>query len=65
MANYALIDSNGVVQNIVVWDGVSPWTPPDGLTAVLNPETVCAGIGWTYESKAFVAPALVADPEAV
>lgn len=25
---------NGVVENIIVWDGKTPWTPPEGTEIV-------------------------------
>lgn len=35
MSNYAIVrDSDGLIENITVWDGVTPWTPPAGTTAV-------------------------------
>lgn len=44
--NYAVIDSiTYIVVNIVVWDGVSEWSPPSGTFAIQSDE---AGIGWTY-----------------
>ena len=30
---WALVDSNNIVQNVIVYDGVSPYTPPDSLSA--------------------------------
>jgi hypothetical protein len=62
MANYALIDETGTVQSVVVWDGKSEWQPPNDWTVVLNPETICAGIGWTYVNGEFIAPP---EPEVV
>ena len=32
---YALIDENGSINNIVIWDGISDVQWPDGCTAVL------------------------------
>lgn len=32
MGRYAVLDKDGVVVNVVVWDGVTPWNPPDGHT---------------------------------
>ena len=28
---YAII-RDGIVENIILWDGVSDWTPPEGCT---------------------------------
>ncbi len=29
---YAVIDQGGNVINIILWDGVAEWSPPDGCT---------------------------------
>lgn len=31
---WAVIDSNNIVVNVVIWDGVSDWTPPEGCRVV-------------------------------
>lgn len=47
--NYAVIHSTGYVVNIVLWDGVSPWTPPDDTELVaLQPDEWC-NIGAAYD----------------
>jgi hypothetical protein len=50
---YAVIKNNEVT-NIILWDGVSEWSPPEGTIAVACPDEV--GLGWTYENGTFVAP---------
>ena len=30
---YVIVE-DGVVVNVILWDGVSDWTPPEGCTAV-------------------------------
>jgi len=49
--HYAVVQS-GVVANVVVWDGESPYTPDGELILVdgLKPEP---GIGWDYDGKKF------------
>lgn len=37
---YAILDSDGKCINRTVWDGVSDWQPPDGCTAVPDPDGV-------------------------
>lgn len=62
MQRYALIDENGNVDNIVMWDGSTSWTLPTGYTAVATDK---ANIGWTYTNGNFVeppAPPLGASP---
>jgi len=48
--NYAVI-FNGVVENIVVLDDVSAWSPPDGR--VIAPLAAGAGIGSTFDGQNF------------
>jgi hypothetical protein len=31
---YAILDGNNVIQNTCLWDGIAPWLPPAGMTAV-------------------------------
>ncbi|MFL9904228.1 hypothetical protein PQR71_39925 [Paraburkholderia fungorum] len=52
--NYALVN-NGTVVNVIAWDGASPYAPPSGETVVPVPGN--AGIGWSYASGMFSAPA--------
>jgi hypothetical protein len=47
---YALVDSTGVVQNIILWDGSSPLTLASGVASV---QSDVANIGDTYNSGAF------------
>jgi len=46
---------NGVVDNMVLWDGVSEWTPPEGVTLVMDPPAG-VGIGWAYDGASWTAP---------
>lgn len=55
MARYAVVDAAGLVVNAVVWDGVEPWEPPDGTTAVEDPADM-VGPGWTYAGGEFTPP---------
>lgn len=52
--SYAII-RDGVVENVVEWDGESTWTPPDGTTLQpLNGSP--AGPGWSFDGSEFTAP---------
>lgn len=53
MSNYALINESGVVDNIVVWDGVGDLFPD--FTAVIF-DGADVSIGWSYDGSSFVAP---------
>ena len=61
---YAIIDATTLVINIVIWDGLPPWTPPKNCIAVAIPTGSNAGIGWTYANGQFIAPPQP-DPEPV
>ena len=53
MARYALIiTATGVVDNVIVYDGVSPFTPPTGLELRLADDN--AEPGGTWNGSAFV-----------
>ena len=44
---YAIV-KDGTVVNLVVWDGVSEWNPPDNCIAVQIAEGEQYGIGMIY-----------------
>jgi hypothetical protein len=52
----------GVVTNIVLWDGVTAYTPPDGGTLVLCSGNPAAQAGGTYVGGVFTAPAAPPTP---
>jgi hypothetical protein len=61
MADYAVIE-NGVLANVVVWDGASAYSPPDGAT--LEPMSALpsgASIGWTLSGGVWSAPSPAVD----
>ena len=55
MARYAMVNSEGVVENICEWDGDTIiWQPPEGITMVeIEDEFVTAEPGGTYKDGAF------------
>ena len=48
---HAIIQSN-IVQSVVVWDGVSAWSPPEGTELLQLAANEPCGSGWTYEANA-------------
>ncbi|WP_425028279.1 tail fiber assembly protein [Pantoea brenneri] len=52
---YAIINSDGLVVDVQLWDGKTEWAPPEGMEAVLCEETGC-GIGSTYKNGTFSPP---------
>lgn len=53
--NYAIVESNGLISNIVIWDGVTEWAPPDGTQAIACGDNIC-GIGGNYKDGVFTPP---------
>lgn len=61
MGRYAVV-RGGVVENVVVWDVRSRWTPPSGTVLVEDGDRKAA-IGGTYAGGVFGAPpARPSDP---
>ena len=61
--DYALVNTEGVVVNVVLWNGEDTgWAPPEGWILVPLPYATdqdgvrryTGGIGWTYNPKATV-----------
>jgi hypothetical protein len=55
MDRYAVV-TDGIVTNIISWDGVSEWSPPEGSEAVLIPEGVFVDLGYTWNGSDFSPP---------
>lgn len=56
MNTYAIV-SNGVVTNIILWDGnTKNWQPPTGSQAIQVSAESVMGIGSTYSNGIFSAP---------
>ncbi len=52
---YAIV-IGGIVDNVVIWDGISAWSPPDGSQAVQLDAGQACSIGWTYDGTTFAEP---------
>lgn len=55
MATYAVIE-NGVVTNMILWDGVSQFAPPTGAILKELPANSAVTTGWTWDGLDFVGP---------
>jgi len=55
MARYAMVNSEGVVENVCEWDGdTTTWQPPEGIIMVeIEDEFVSAEPGGTYKDGTF------------
>lgn len=59
MTQYALIESGNVI-NVILWDGVTPYSPATGIQAVAIPTGTEAAIGFTFANGTFTAPVAAA-----
>jgi len=46
----------GIVDNIIIWDGGSSWSPPVDSTMVQLAEGQRCSIGWEWDGTNFVEP---------
>lgn len=53
---WALVDVDGFVTGVIVWDGETEYAAPDGLTLVNVPEDQPCGTGWTYTDGQWISP---------
>lgn len=53
--NYAVVDEKGNILSVVIWDGESQWSPPDGCIAVRCGDQICS-IGGKYRDGEFFSP---------
>ena len=60
---YLTLNTQGQVTNVIVWDGLEPYTPDNGDTLTpLTDAPAGVGIGWTFSNGEWIAPA-VETPE--
>lgn len=59
MDTYAIVKDGNVI-NIVIWDGKSEWSVPEGCTAVATGPG--AAVGGTFNGTTFTAPAVPQSP---
>lgn len=52
---YAIVE-NGLVINMIIWDGESEWSTPDGTSAIRVDADVIVAIGYSYANGIFSAP---------
>ena len=56
--NYAIVDQTGLVVNVALWDGKTPWQPPEGHLAI---PLIEGGIGWRFADGKFMPPPTTAE----
>lgn len=53
---YAIINSDNIALNFVLWDGLTEFDPGEGMTLVPVPEDTRYGFGWVWNGTEFVPP---------
>lgn len=59
---YALVDSSGIVQNVIALDAGSDYSPPSGLSLVLDAGAIAAPQGTYSKQSGFAPPVVVSQP---
>ena len=54
MSTYLVLDANNVIQNNIEWDGVSDYSPAEGMRLVAYDGP--AGAGWRFDGKKAIDP---------
>ncbi len=52
---FAVVKS-GTVENVILWDGETPWTLPEGAELVELNDSAAVSPGFLYQTGAFVDP---------
>jgi hypothetical protein len=55
MKRYAVVNQDNKVENIIIWDEASQWTPPEGRF-IVNVEEIFCDIGWVHNQGVFTDP---------
>jgi hypothetical protein len=55
ISKYAVID-NGIVVNVVIWDGESDWSSPVGCSIKQLPPDSPVGVGYAFDGSNFAPP---------
>jgi hypothetical protein len=55
MNRYALVNRQNIVDNIILWDGQSQWSPPQNMTLV-NIDNIECDLDWVYDGTKFNNP---------
>jgi len=59
MLRHAIVNKNNEVVNVILWDGINDWSPPQDHIAIHDKTELC-NIGDLYDStsKKFIKPDL-------
>ena len=55
MLRHGIVNEEGKVINIIVWDGVSPWNPPKGHIAIQH-DSIDIGDLYDHMAKTLTKP---------
>jgi hypothetical protein len=64
LMRYAIV-RDGVIENVILWDGASPWVSPPLVEVYPLEDGVAAAVGWTWLSGPVRPPQPEPAPEQV
>lgn len=53
MAEKFAVVSDGIVENIIIWDGVQPLDVPDGVSMIAVPDDAQIDLGYCFDGTGF------------
>jgi hypothetical protein len=60
MNNYAVVNQQtNIIENVILWDGVSSWTSPENTYVILVPEGANVAVGWSCIDGVIIDPNMV------
>lgn len=63
MDTYAVLNSENIVVNLIVWDGRTPYDPGPGMRIVVAGQD--AAIGYLFDGLSFIAPVQIVSEGAI
>ena len=60
---YLVINAQGYVENIIIWDGVSPYSEPNKTVMLESNAPIGTTFGWQLVNGEWIAPPVVEETE--
>jgi hypothetical protein len=60
---YLVINAQGYVENIIIWDGVSPYSEPNKTLLLESNAPTGTTFGWQLVNGEWIAPPVVEETE--
>ena len=60
---YLVINAQGYVENIIIWDGVAPYSEPNKTVMLESNAPIGTTFGWQLVNGEWIAPPVVEETE--